>query len=45
MFFTPPDKQDEIAASMDQFNDSYARDTSVDELDDVCANRVREGSH
>jgi DNA ligase-4 len=29
------DKEEEIAASVDRFNDSYARDTNIDELKDV----------
>lgn len=32
MFFTTKDKQESVSASIDQFNDSYARDTTVEEL-------------
>lgn len=35
MFFTTKGKQEEIESNIDQFNDSYARDTTVDELKDV----------
>ncbi|KAL2829967.1 ATP dependent DNA ligase domain-containing protein [Aspergillus cavernicola] len=35
MFFTTPDKKEEISSNMDQFNDSYARDTTVEELQDL----------
>ncbi|KAI9928265.1 hypothetical protein ASPWEDRAFT_38929 [Aspergillus wentii DTO 134E9] len=35
MFFTMPDKHEEIASNTDQFNDSYARDTTVDELSEI----------
>ena len=35
MFFTTEDKEEEIAANADPFMDSYARDTTVDELKDV----------
>ena len=35
MFFTLPGQEDEIAANVDKYMDSYARDTSVDELEEV----------
>lgn len=35
MFFTTKDKQESVSASVDQFKDSYARDTTVEELRDV----------
>jgi len=35
MFFTTKDKQESVSASIDQFKDSYARDTTVEELRDV----------
>jgi DNA ligase-4 len=35
MFFTTKDKEEDVAGNIDQFNDSYARDTTVEELQDV----------
>lgn len=35
MFFTMKDKEEEIAANVDKYMDSYARDTNVDELNEV----------
>ncbi|KAF5865704.1 DNA ligase (ATP) [Aspergillus alliaceus] len=35
IFFATEGKQEEIAASVDQFNDSYARNTTSDELRDI----------
>jgi DNA ligase-4 len=35
MFFIMEDREDEIAANVDKFADSYARDTTVNELQDV----------
>ncbi|KAL4866354.1 hypothetical protein BDV12DRAFT_173099 [Aspergillus spectabilis] len=35
MFFTTKDKEEEIASNLDQFNDSYARNTTVEELRDL----------
>lgn len=35
MFFMTEDKEEEVAANVDKFMDSYARDTTADELKDV----------
>lgn len=35
MFFTMEGREDDIKANVDQFSDSYARDTNVDELKEV----------
>lgn len=35
MFFMTEDNEEEVAANVDKFMDSYARDTTVDELKDV----------
>jgi DNA ligase-4 len=35
MFFIKDDQQDEIEDNVDKFNDSYARDTTVEELKEV----------
>lgn len=35
MFFMTEDKEEEVAANVDKFMDSYARDTTVNELKDV----------
>lgn len=35
MFFVTEDREDEITANVDKFADSYARDTTMDELKDV----------
>lgn len=35
MFFMTASKKEEVESNLDQFNDSYARDTTVDELKDV----------
>ncbi|KAI2728363.1 hypothetical protein CBS147354_2283 [Penicillium roqueforti] len=35
MFFMTEDKEEEVTANVDKFMDSYARDTTVDELKDV----------
>jgi DNA ligase-4 len=35
IFFAPEGKKEEIEDGVDQFNDSYARNTSPDELKDV----------
>lgn len=35
MFFTIGDKEDEISMNVDQFSDSFARDTTMDELESV----------
>jgi DNA ligase-4 len=37
MFFTTKDKGEVVAGNIDQFNDSYARDTTVEELQGVSA--------
>lgn len=36
MFFTMEDQDEDIKLNVDQFMDSYARDTTVDELKEVC---------
>lgn len=41
MFFTTEGKQEETESNIDQFNDSYARDTTVDELKDVRPTCIR----
>lgn len=35
MFFIMEDRDEEINVNVDPFNDSYARDTNVDELKEV----------
>lgn len=35
MFFTMEDRDEEIAIHVDQYSDSYARDTNPDELKEV----------
>lgn len=35
MFFTVEDQDEDIKMNVDQFMDSYARDTTVDELKEV----------
>lgn len=35
MFFIMEDRDEEININIDPFNDSYARDTNVDELKEV----------
>jgi DNA ligase-4 len=35
MFFATPRKQEEVASNVDQFGDSYARNTTSEELGDV----------
>lgn len=35
MFFVMEDRDEEIAINVDQYTDSYARDTDVDELKEV----------
>jgi DNA ligase-4 len=35
MFFMTEEKEEEVAANVDKFMDSYARDTTVNELKDV----------
>ncbi|PYH44556.1 putative C6 transcription factor (NirA) [Aspergillus saccharolyticus JOP 1030-1] len=35
MFFTTPEKEAEVAASVDRFGDSYARDTTREELSEI----------
>ena len=35
MFFTTAGKQEEVDSNVDQFNDSYTRNTTTDELKDV----------
>ncbi|XP_077660996.1 DNA ligase (ATP) DNL4 [Aspergillus fumigatus Af293] len=35
MFFATPGKHDEVASNVDQFGDSYARDTTSEELSDI----------
>ncbi|KAL3495196.1 ATP dependent DNA ligase domain-containing protein [Aspergillus germanicus] len=35
MFFTTKDKEEDVAGNIDQFNDSYARDTTVEELQNL----------
>ncbi|KAJ5558531.1 Nucleic acid-binding OB-fold [Penicillium sp. DV-2018c] len=35
MFFMTEDKEEEVAANVDRFNDSYARDTNIDELKEI----------
>jgi hypothetical protein len=35
MFFTTKDKEEEIMASLDPYNDSFARDTTDEELVEV----------
>ena len=41
MFFTMEDREDEIEINVDRFSDSYARDTNVDELKDVCCSTIK----
>jgi DNA ligase-4 len=41
MFFTTKDMKEKIASNLDQFNDSYARNTTVEELRDVSAPHSR----
>lgn len=36
MFFTMEDRDEEISINADQFGDSFARDTNVEELREVC---------
>jgi DNA ligase-4 len=35
MFFTKDDQKDEIAANVDDYGDSYARSTTIEELKEV----------
>lgn len=35
MFFIMQDREEEFTMNVDQFSDSYARDTTVDELKEV----------
>lgn len=35
MFFVLPGQEDDIAANVDKYMDSFARDTSMDELEEV----------
>lgn len=35
MFFMTANKQEEVESNLDQFNDSYARDTTANELKDI----------
>lgn len=35
MFFMTEEKEEEVAANVDKFMDSYARDATVNELKDV----------
>ncbi|RAH75989.1 DNA ligase [Aspergillus japonicus CBS 114.51] len=35
MFYTTPEKEAEVTASVDRFNDSYARDTTLEELSEI----------
>ena len=35
MYWTKPDQEEEVKADVDRFGDSYARDTSADELREV----------
>lgn len=35
MFFMREDEEEEVVANVDQFMDSYARDTTVEELKEV----------
>lgn len=35
MFFAMEDREEEFTVNVDQFSDSYARDTTVEELTDV----------
>lgn len=41
MFFTKDDEKETIAQNVDPFGDSYARDTSVEELKEVCMEMAR----
>jgi hypothetical protein len=36
MFFTLEDQDEDIKLNVDRFMDSYARDTTIDELKEVC---------
>ena len=40
MFFIMEDRDEEININIDPFNDSYARDTNVDELKEVSLSRT-----
>lgn len=40
MFFTREDRKEQIASNVDRFMDSYARDTTVEELKEVCNYRT-----
>lgn len=42
MFFTMEDRDEEISINTDRFGDSFARDTNVEELREVC---IFEPSH
>ncbi|THC97927.1 hypothetical protein EYZ11_002564 [Aspergillus tanneri] len=35
MFYATPEKQEEVSANVDQFNDSYARNTTREELNEI----------
>lgn len=37
MFFNTKGKREDIESNIDQYNDSYARDTTKEELKDVCS--------
>lgn len=41
MFFITEGNREEIESNIDQYNDSYARDTTKDELKDVCSQLIR----
>lgn len=45
MFFMTQGKEEEVTANTDQFMDSYARDTTVDELKDVRDFPIKASEH
>ncbi|KAJ5279436.1 Nucleic acid-binding OB-fold [Penicillium angulare] len=45
MFFVMEDRNDEIEINVDQFSDSYARDTNVDELKEILENMANDSKN
>ncbi|KAL4748398.1 DNA ligase 4 [Aspergillus terricola var. indicus] len=45
MFFMTKDKEEVVAASLDQFNDSYARDITVEELRNLLDQMAKDGEN
>ncbi|KAL4741955.1 DNA ligase 4 [Aspergillus similis] len=43
MFFTTKDKEEVVANSLDQFNDSYARDITIEELRNLLDQMAKDG--